>query len=71
MANSDTLLLWVIYLQFAFFLLPGIAWLADRAIRRRTSPPEAWAGRRLRSHRSRFESYRKNTGGRDLKHAHA
>lgn len=70
MANSDTLLLWVIYLQFAFFLLPGIAWLVDRAIHgKEKTPPIAWSGRRLHSGRSRFESYRKGTGGRPVKHA--
>lgn len=37
MSDSDTLLIWVIALQFAFFLLPGVAWLVDHAIRRRTN----------------------------------
>ena len=51
MANSDTLLMWVIYLQFAFFLLPGIAWVVDRAINGpEKNPPAEW-GRRVRRRR--------------------
>ncbi len=61
MANSDTLLIWVIYLNFAFFLLPGIAWLVDRAVHGARKPPVAWSGRRLHSRRSRFASYRDRT----------
>jgi hypothetical protein len=58
MANSDTLLIWMIYVQFALFLLPGIAWLADRAYHSRVrKPPMAWSGNRLHSHRSRFTTY--------------
>jgi len=60
MANSDTLLIWAMFAQFAFFLLPGIAWLIDAGVHRRLhQPPMAWAGRRLHSHRSRFDAYKK------------
>lgn len=69
MVSSDTLLLWVIYLQFAFFLLPGIAWLVDWGVHQYKKPPVAWSGRRLRSHRSRFESYRRNRTPPNVKHA--
>jgi hypothetical protein len=71
MANSDTLLVWAMFAQFAFFLLPGIAWLIDAGIHRRRErhPPMAWAGRRLHDHRSRFDAYKKATVGRHLKPA--
>lgn len=59
MANSDTLLIWLIVFQFAFFLLPGIAWLIDRGIHALRKPPVAWSGRRLHTRFSRFESYRR------------
>ncbi len=62
MANSDTLLIWMIYVQFAFFLLPGIAWLADWAFHSRArKAPIGWSGNRLHSHRSRFTAYQKRT----------
>jgi len=68
MAHSDTLLIGMIYLQFAFFLLPGVAWLTDRALHRFSrKPPEAWAGRRLHSQHSRFRSYREGVVGRAVR----
>lgn len=70
MANSDTLLLWVIYLQFAFFLLPGIAWLVDRGIHRSHKPTmQARTTRPRGGHRSRLHTFRKARTRKVAKHA--
>jgi hypothetical protein len=71
MTHSDRLLVLAMSLEFAFLLLPGIAWLVDQGVRHlvhRTKLPVAWSGARLRPHPSRFHTYRKS-GRHDVKHA--
>jgi hypothetical protein len=69
MANTDTLLVWMIAAQFAFLVFPGLAWIVDRAFHGSRKPPVAWSGNRLHSHRSRFQTYRAGGIVRDVRHA--
>ena len=50
MANSDTLLLWVLYLQVALFLGPGLVALIGRLSHRNEKEPGTWSGKRMHAH---------------------
>ncbi len=50
MANSDTLLLWVLYLQVALFLGPGLAALISKFSHRKDEEQRGWSGRRMNAH---------------------